>query len=60
MTMVEVRVGEEGILFPDGQTLGWDVVTRIQGSDVGCFLLEEGALGRRSKLSPNTPTVTSA
>jgi predicted methyltransferase len=44
LTKFEVNVGEEGVRFPDGQWLGWDEVMRIRGSDVGCFMLEEGTL----------------
>jgi predicted methyltransferase len=54
ITMVEVWVSEEGVRFPDGQSLGWDGVTRIRGSDVGCFILERGTLEKIQTFSEHT------
>jgi predicted methyltransferase len=54
LTKCEIKLGEEGIRFPDDQWLGWDEVMRIQGSDVGCFILEEGMLRKIQTFSEHT------
>jgi predicted methyltransferase len=54
LTKCEIKLGEEGICFPDDQWLGWDEVMRIRGSDVGCFILEEGMLRKIQTFSEHT------
>jgi predicted methyltransferase len=54
LTKCEIKLGEEGIRFPDDQWLGWDEVMRIRGSDVGCFILEEGMLRKIQTFSEHT------
>jgi predicted methyltransferase len=42
-TTTEVGVSEQGIIFPDGQTLDWSTAERIAEAKNRCYVLENGA-----------------
>jgi predicted methyltransferase len=54
LSTVEVGIDSQGVRFPDGQSLGWDDVTTINESEVGCFLLEECVLRKIQAFSETT------
>ena len=43
LTTAEVALAPEGARFPDGQTLTWEGVAEIDGSERGCFSIGDGA-----------------
>ena len=44
LTTCEVRLGETGVEFPDGQTLAWESARVIAENEVACFVAENGAV----------------
>jgi predicted methyltransferase len=44
LTTCEVRLGELGVEFPDGQTLAWESARGIAENEVACFVVENGAV----------------
>ncbi len=41
LTTVEVMIEPQGVLFPNGELLRWDVIEEISGSENNCFVIEE-------------------
>ena len=41
LTTVEVVIEPQGVLFPNGELLRWDVIEEISGSENNCFVIEE-------------------
>jgi predicted methyltransferase len=41
-TQSDVRISEEGVTLPDGQTLPWPAVEEMAGDDSGCYHVEGG------------------
>jgi len=44
ITNVEVRLEDEGVLFPGGETVSWTDLEKIARSDTKCFVVEEGTI----------------
>jgi uncharacterized protein len=42
LSRIEATLGPEGILLPDGQRLGWDVLEEIDRSENACFVIRDG------------------
>jgi predicted methyltransferase len=42
LTTVEVVIEPQGVLFPNGELLRWDVLEEISGSENNCFAIEGG------------------
>lgn len=42
LTKTGVEIGNEGVTFSTGEFLGWDAVKKIDSSENGCFLIEQG------------------
>jgi hypothetical protein len=40
--MDEVVIGSQGVRLPDGQVVAWEDVEAIEGSERGCFVIEDG------------------
>lgn len=43
LTTTEVTLEQQGVCFPDGQTLTWSDLETIGASERGCFVVEENA-----------------
>jgi predicted methyltransferase len=41
---VTVQLSDEQILFPTGEQLSWDQLTKIRQSEVNCFVVKEGQI----------------
>lgn len=54
LTSVDLALGEEGIVLPDGATLPWGDVEAIVDEEQHCFAVEEGRPRRLSLYSEDT------
>ncbi|MCP4542040.1 MAG: methyltransferase domain-containing protein [Chloroflexi bacterium] len=43
LTTTEVALEQQGVRFPDGQTLTWSDLEKIKASERGCFVIEDSA-----------------
>jgi hypothetical protein len=54
LTTINVTFEEDGIAFPSGERLSWELATRIQFDSVGCFVLADGEITRIQQFSSVT------
>jgi uncharacterized protein len=59
LTTVTVMLKPEGVVFPDGERLGWHSIEKISKSDVNCFILEDNAIRSIQVFSEYTNRVCS-
>ena len=59
LTTVTVMLKPEGVVFPDGERLGWQSIEKINKSDVNCFILEDNAIRAIQVFSEYTNRVCS-
>ncbi len=59
LATVQVLMEEEGIRFPDGELLLWDVAEQIVASRVNCFVLQNGVATKVTAFSERTNRVYS-
>jgi predicted methyltransferase len=54
LTLSEVQPDRDGVTFPDGQCLGWEVLSSIQDSEAGCFAVENNGISKIQVFSENS------
>ncbi len=59
LTQVEVTLGLEGVLLPDGQRLAWTAIEDVTDSETACFAVEDGATRKIQVFSEETSRVYS-
>src|SRR6266571_2940934 len=59
LTTVTAMLKPEGVVFPDGERLGWLSVEKISKSEVNCFILEDNAIRSIQVFSEYTNRVCS-
>lgn len=45
-TVSEVRLSEEGVVFPDGQQLSWEVLEKIRAHETACYIIQNDTAER--------------
>ncbi|HZT42481.1 MAG TPA: methyltransferase domain-containing protein [Chthonomonadaceae bacterium] len=45
-TRSEVRLGAEGVVFPDGQHLSWEALEEIHAHETACYLIQDNTAER--------------
>jgi predicted methyltransferase len=54
LSNVEVRLADEGVIFPSGARVGWGDLGRINTSENQCFAVEDGAIRSIQRFSETT------
>jgi uncharacterized protein len=44
VSLVEARLTGDGVVFPGGETVGWEELRRVNASENQCFAVEDGAI----------------
>lgn len=59
VTRVSVTLDDEGVVFPDGERLGWSGVEKISQSEVNCYTVDERGVQAIQTFSEHTNRVCS-
>ncbi len=54
MSEAEVTLNQEGVIFPGDEMIAWEVLSEIQDSETGCFLIEDGTAYKIQRFSEET------